>query len=266
MSIVALLSRHWPFANGSGRILDKYGKGIDLGVGDRTTQTSDGFPIRVLADDLIGRHILLSGKFDRSIVQVLLDHAQDGDTLLDIGANIGYVSACFLTLVKNSKAVCVEPQPGIVDLLRHNMAQFGGRATIHPVALSDTAGELRFHIDRINRGASQVADDGEVMVPAINAAKLLASMDRLDLIKIDVEGHEEPVFRAIGAELVRLKPRAILFEDHGTDAAPSGKIGTILNQAGYVIRGVDKRLFKTRLVPVRSAADCRTNDYLATIP
>ena len=32
-----------------------------------------GFSITVLADDLIGRHILLTGKFDHSIVTVLLD-------------------------------------------------------------------------------------------------------------------------------------------------------------------------------------------------
>ena len=52
------------FANGSGRILDKYARGIDLGSGKRTAQTSDGFPMRVYADDLIGRHPLMSGMFD----------------------------------------------------------------------------------------------------------------------------------------------------------------------------------------------------------
>lgn len=261
--LTAKLSRHWPFPNGSGRILDKFGRSIDLGSGERLAQTSDGFPLRVLADDLIGRHILLSGKFDRSIVQVLLDHARPGDALLDIGANVGYVAACFLTRVEGSSAICVEPQPGIVDLLQDNMAQFGSRVAVCPVALSDQPGELRFHIDCDNRGASRIADDGEVVVPAIDAAELLASLDTLDLIKIDVEGHEEPIFRAIEHQLTRLRPRAVLFEDHGTGAAPSGKIGRILRRAGYSVKGIDKRLLKTRLVPIRSEADCRFNDYVA---
>lgn len=261
--LLSTIVRHWPFANGSGRILDKFGKDIDLGHGERSTFASDGFPIRVLADDLIGRHILLSGKFDRSVVQVLLDHAKPGDTLLDIGANIGYVSACFLTQVPGGCTVCVEPQPRIVDLLKQNMAQFAGRATVHAVALSDAAGELRFHVDPMNRGGSKITPDGETIVPTMNAADLLGEMDKLDLIKIDVEGHEEPVLRAMQGELERLKPRAILFEEQGHGAAPQGRVGSILQAAGYAAFGIDKRLFKTKLVPIRDVADCRFNDYLA---
>ena len=122
MQFAPMISRFWPFANGSGRILDKYAKKIDFGKGERVAWTSDGFPLHVYADDLIGRHIIMSGKFDRSIVQVLLDQSRPGDVLLDIGANIGYVSTCFLSQVKDSTAYCVEPQPGIVDLLRKNLA------------------------------------------------------------------------------------------------------------------------------------------------
>jgi FkbM family methyltransferase len=263
MSIAPFIARYWPFANGSGRIIDNYAKNVSLGRGVRTTQASDGFSIQVLAEDLIGRHILLSGKFDRSIVQVLLDQARPGDTLLDIGANIGYVSACFLTLVSGSRVICVEPQPGIIDILRHNMAQFGDRSEVHAAALSDKPGELRFHIDWVNRGASKISEDGEIVIPALDGAILLASMERVDLIKIDVEGHEEQVLRAIEDQLRRLMPRAIVFEDQGLHAAPQGKIGAILGRAGYRVLGIDKQLFQTRLVPVHSKTDCRFNDYLA---
>src|SRR3546814_4846431 len=57
---------------------------------------------------------------------------------------------------------------------------------------------------------------------------LLATLPRLDLIKIDVEGHEEPVIRAIDTQLTRLAPRAILFEDQGNGAA--GEIGALLRR------------------------------------
>jgi len=261
MHPAAIAARYWPFANGSGRILDRFARGIDLGSGERIAATSDGFSMHVRADDLIGRHILLSGKFDRSIVQILLDEARPGDTLLDIGANIGYVSACFLARVPGSSAVCVEPQPGIVELLERNMAPFGERAIIHRVALSDREGELRFRIDPANRGASRVCDDGEIVVPAVHAGTILASMPRLDLVKIDVEGHEEPVFRAINAQLARLAPRAILFEDQKDGAV--GVIGDILRRHGYAIHGIEKRLTRTALVPILSRRDCRFNDYLA---
>jgi FkbM family methyltransferase len=213
MSPAALVARKWPFANGSGRILDKFAKGVDLGTGERVVRTTDGFPLHVYADDLIGRHIIMSGKFDRSVLQVLLDRAQVGDVLLDIGANIGYVSACFLARVGESRAICIEPQPRVVELLHRNMAQFGHRAAIHEVVLAEGPGELRFPVNPENRGASRVKEGGEISIAAIDAAALLRSQPKLDLIKIDVDGHEEPIFRAIEGELKRLRPRAILFED-----------------------------------------------------
>ena len=255
MHLAALASRFWPFANGSGRILDKYARGVDLGTGERIAQTSDGFPIHVYADDLIGRHILMSGKFDRSIVQVLLDHAKPGDTLLDIGANIGYVSACFLAKVKGSKSICIDPQPGIVDLLRKNMAQFGDRAEVMQLGLSDREGVLQFHIDKANRGASRIADYGEIELPVMEAAKVLATLPRVNLIKIDVEGHEAPILRSIAKELKRLKPRAILFEDH------EGRNNLAKLLPDYRVFGIDKKLMRTRLVPTTTGF----NDYLALI-
>ena len=71
------------------------------------------------------------------------------------------------------------------------------------------------------------------------------------------------IFQSIGEELKRLQPRAILFEDQTGAAAPDGVIGSILTAAGYRIYGIDKRLLKTVLIPVRSANDCQFNDYIA---
>lgn len=265
MQIVSLISRYWPFANGSGRIIDKYARSVNLGEGRRVAETSDGFSLQVYANDLIGRHILLSGKFDRSIVQVLLDHARPGDMLLDIGANIGYVSGVFLRQVRGSEVLCFEPQPGVVDLLRENLAQFGDRAVVVEAGLADCDGTLRFHVNVTNRGGSRISEDGEIEIPVREAGKALETIPKVDLVKIDVEGFEEPIFRALEHQLARLKPRAILFEDQSGAASPQGSIGSILARIGYGIYGIDKRLLTTRSVPIRSQIDCRFNDYLALL-
>lgn len=142
------------------------------------------------------------------------------------------------------------------------MAQFAGRAEVLQFGLSDKEGVLRFHVDTVNRGASRIVDDGEIEVPVREAAKVLSTFPRVDIVKIDVEGHEEPIFRSMANELRRLKPRAILFEDHGDGAAPDGKLGSLLPE--YRIFGIDKRLMATKLIPIDSKADCKFNDYLAT--
>jgi FkbM family methyltransferase len=257
MNLVPAIARRWPFANGSGRIIDRYARNIDLGSGERRVSTSDNFPITVLENDLIGRHIILTGKFDRSIIQVLLDCAHPGDILVDVGANIGYVSACFLANVPGSRVICVEPQPGIVELLRRNLGEFESRRSeVHETALSDRDGELCFHVDPLNRGASRISADGETSVPVMEAAKLFRSFARIDLLKIDVEGHELPIFRSIAGELDRLRPRAILFEDH----ACSAELRSILEAVGYRVAAIEKQLFRTRLSP-----QGRANDFLAVI-
>jgi FkbM family methyltransferase len=260
------LARYWPFANGSGRVLDRFAKSVKLGSGEITCKTSDGFYLTVLADDLIGRHIALSGKFDRSPVEQLLRWASPGDVLVDVGANIGYVSGCFLKNVPGGKVICIEPQPGVVDLLRNNLAQFGKRSVVHQVALSDDDADGWLQINSVNRGSSKIVgkqDADAVQVRMTNAGTLFSTFDRMDLLKIDVEGMEEVVFRSIEPELNRLEPKAILFEDQTGEAAPDGKIGSILNRAGYMIHSINKTLFKTKLTKVGACSDCRANDYLA---
>ncbi|MDB5577997.1 MAG: FkbM family methyltransferase [Bradyrhizobium sp.] len=264
---VSAISSHWPFANGSGRFIDKFGKGISLGGGIRTCHTSDGFELDVLESDHIGRHILFSGKFDRTPVQVLLDFGQTGDAILDVGANIGYVSCCLLQNIAESSIVSIEPQPEIVDLLRTNLARFPKeRSRVVEAALSDKHGVLELAIDPINRGASSVHGSPSaqlVQIQAVSAEQLLGDMARLDLMKMDVEGHEEHVFRSAERQLGSLQPRAIQFEDREGKAAPSGEIGAILGRIGYRTYGIRKDLFTTTLVLIENAADCRFNDYVA---
>ena len=193
---------------------------------------------------------------------MLCSLAEPGDTLLDIGANIGYVSASFLTGVPGSTLVSVEPQPGVVDLLKRNLDGFGHRATVYPYALSDRDGTAFFHVEENDRGASRLSNAGTAI--EIRSADSLfrdAKLNRLDLVKIDVEGHEEEVIRSCFSHFKRLQPKAILFEEQSNKSA--GIIGEMLRDAGYEINALKKKLTRLEFVPVRSAADCVSNDYIA---
>jgi hypothetical protein len=113
---VQIALRAWPFPRGAGRIIDRFLSNLKFANTLEDVATTDGFKMLVMPNDLIGRHIYLTGEFDRSIVEILCKFARPGDTLLDVGANIGYVSACFLANVPGSRVVAVEPQPAIVSL------------------------------------------------------------------------------------------------------------------------------------------------------
>jgi FkbM family methyltransferase len=222
-----------------------------------------------MPNELIGRHLYLTGEFDRSTVEVLLKFARGGDTLLDIGANIGYVSACFLSKVPDSTAIAVEPQPKVVDLLRANLDQFSSRANVVPVAISDRDGEGQLQIDRANRGASRLTSEDSPHAAKVNVwspERLFDTLQpaRIDLIKIDVEGHEASVFHGLEPFLAKYRPRLIMFEDHGTQASPDAPIGLLLARIGYLVFGVRKKLTRLAFKRIRSATDCQYNDYVAT--
>ena len=266
-TVIGGVARHWPFANGGGRLIDRLGSRLETGSGIQQCRTSDGFEMSVLGDDLIGRHILLSGQFDRSILGLLLDFAERGDQCIDVGANIGYVSCLLLHKVPGSKIISVEPQPGVVDLLRVNLGRFDpSRYEVVAAGLSDSDSEGFMHINPANRGGGTLVGekaDDSVTVPLISAAKVFGKLERLDLIKMDIEGHEENVFTAARAEIARLQPKAILFEDQKGKAAPDGSIGKLLGEIGYDVYAVHKTLLKTNLVPLRRGDQPSSNDYVA---
>lgn len=131
----------------------------------------------------------------------------------------------------------MELQPVVFDLLEANMSQFGDRASSIRMALSDRSGELSFHIDRTNHGASPISTEGDVRVPVQAAGGFLRGMGKVDLIKIDVEGHELPIFQSMADELRRMRPRAILFEQQSGDGSSGRPIGSILKAAGYKVYG-----------------------------
>lgn len=267
--MVQLLLRCWPFPRGSGRIVDRYFSEISFKDDISTVETTDGFSISVPPNDAVGRHIYLTGKFDRSIVEVLVAFSDPGDTLLDIGANLGYVSACFLKNVADSTAIAVEPQPFIVDLLQKNLGQFGNRQRVFPIALSDQDAEAWFYVDPQNKGKSRLvspAFEGARQIETRSTQRFLKELNvgKLDLLKIDVEGHEETILRAGRDQLKFLQPKIILFEGNQGPTGPSGgTVGLLLDDIGYTVYGLRKRLFNLSLEPLSSKNDSSYNDYVA---
>lgn len=127
-------------------------------------------------------------------------------TFLDIGANIGLYS---LLALKNPRSVAVhsfDPDSNTVPFLEANLRHSGSKNwSLHPVAISTTAGEMVLNKESGHSGASTLqsptfADAMQESVTAVNQDYLNANIasDNSDiLIKIDVEGHELSVLQAL---------------------------------------------------------------------
>ena len=173
---------------------------------------------------------------------------QDG-VFLDIGANIG-AYALFVAGITGPRAkiLAVEPQPDVFDKLVYNIAQNPyGKIKAVACAVADKAGELTLFIDLRNRGESSVKIVGthqgaEIRVPAVTLIGLCRSeaLDRIDAVKLDVEGAEDLILEPFLREAPEfLRPRLILVEN-GTDQWQID-LPALLERYGY------RRLAKTRL-------------------
>jgi FkbM family methyltransferase len=261
-----LLLKAWPFRRGAGRIVDVMFSSIEFEAGSTIITTTDNFRMTIPTNELIGRHLYLTGEFDRSIVEVLLFFAKPGDVLLDIGANIGYVSACFLQNIPGSTVLCVEPLARNTDFLWVNLAPFVTRFSIFQTALSDKTSEGWIEIWDNNLAASRLVPERtsrSIRAAIQSTNEFLAGIDEVHIIKIDAEGHEDRILSDAKEQLDRLRPRVVVFEHEGTQAAFTGSIGSLLGRLGYNIFGIKKGLIKLRLVPIRIASDCLYNDYVA---
>ncbi|MBF0193639.1 MAG: FkbM family methyltransferase [Magnetococcales bacterium] len=120
-----------------------------------------------------------------------------GDTVIDIGANIGYYTLLFAKLVgPQGKVYAFEPDPTNMDLLRKNVEVNGYKnVVIEQKALSEKSGTIQLYLNEGNKSDHRIFDSGDGR-KAINIETV--SLDEyfsdkqvdIDLIKIDIQGAE----------------------------------------------------------------------------
>jgi FkbM family methyltransferase len=132
-----------------------------------------------------------------------LDDLTNVSHIVDLGANVGYSTAYFLTRFPKARSIAVEPDPANFEVLARNLAPYGKRATaIHAGVWShvcslgiveSTAGAGR----EWGRQVREVASDYPGAVPGLDLGTLLSAhqINRVSLLKVDIEGAEAVVFR-----------------------------------------------------------------------
>lgn len=182
---------------------------------------------------------------ERPLRETLYRLAPRGGVAIDIGTNIGEVLLNFARRVgPEGRAIGFEPNPETFERCAANLALNPAlSAEIHPVALGDTQGELSFGRPcASNSGGDRVmaGGTGTIRVPVTTLDRFAdnAQLQRIDLIKIDVEGFELHVLR--GAENVVRRFRPTLFVELSDDnlQAQGGTARALvewIEQRGYAV-------------------------------
>ena len=164
----------------------------------------------------------------------------------DVGANYGLYAFSLRASVPDLLVEAFEPDPDCIALL-HRTLKLGGsdRVRVHPIALSDELGSMRFRRDLATGSTGSLlardhsSDDasdptGDSFIIDVMASTIDAESDRLgipDLIKIDVEGAELAVLRG-ARETLRSHVPIILLEC----TERQDDVRRLLEELGYEIR------------------------------
>ncbi|ALA59055.1 FkbM family methyltransferase [Nitrospira moscoviensis] len=130
---------------------------------------------------------------------------EDADVVVDIGANIGLSALYWLTRNHGSVVYCYEPSPMSYERLVANLRQYGPRVVPHRLAVSDFSGTAELGLEESGVYSSldlPAARRVECRVVHINDVleAVLARHGRIDVLKIDSEGHELRTIMAIRPE------------------------------------------------------------------
>jgi FkbM family methyltransferase len=177
-------------------------------------------------------------------------------TIVDVGANTGVYAALAAALNPNARVVAFEPNwrfaRGISACNRVN----GFSVEVHGVALSDSEG------DRPYDGYQLVSERtaGARPTPTTTLARIIEQegLESIDLMKLDVEGHEPQVLLGMGEYLRRFRPNMLLEiigldPDAGEEQAQ--RIRPLLRDLDYVFYSVDDCRGTARRLPELQASD-----------
>lgn len=199
-----------------------------------------------LEDRGISRTLLLFGERELEHKIMLERVLKPGMSVLDIGANIGYYALMELKMIgPTGQLIAVEPSPSNVSLLQTNLELNGYKnIEVHQMAVSDQTSTRAFFMSEMsnlntfhNTGTGALHLRGETIdvltttVPAVMAGR------PLDLIRMDVEGHEVEVLSGLvpAVESGDLMPM-VIFETHLSRYSPEHNIEAPLRRlfaAGY---------------------------------
>ncbi len=163
--------------------------------------------------------LVLGGNYEPHVTAVVKEVLKPGDTFVDVGANIGYFAAMGAHLVGASgHVVAIEPMDKNVQLI---LAMIW-RNRFENVAVLPYAASASNQI--VPMTTNSQSSNGEVVQPtdgrvpklfaqARTLDDMLRDLDRLDLIKFDIEGHELLAWRGFAEGIARHQP-LILTEFH----------------------------------------------------
>ena len=197
--------------------------------------------------DLRAEKDLWLGTYEPDFIRAIASFVSPGDTVYDVGANIGYLSLAMARAVGDAgHVVAFEPLPLNVERLHSNLSlnSEGRRVQVVGAAAGErtSKGQFLVHssggmgkLDSAAGRQEHYQDSIAIEVVALDDWIREAPADPPTLVKIDVEGGEALTLAGLRQTLERDRP-ILLMELHGPEAIQATR--EILSEANYSLHGM----------------------------
>jgi FkbM family methyltransferase len=178
----------------------------------------------------LGKEIIVKGEYERETVNAIVAHLKPASkpVFFDIGANIGAISVPVKKKLPSVNIHAFEASPATFHYLQKNFEANGltNETVVNKLIYSSCGKELNF-FDSVQYGKSSLAPtyaDKAIKVSSISidAYCLKNKIQKIDVVKIDVQGFELDVLKGMTALLKDRKIAAICFEFEDWAEAAAG--------------------------------------------
>ncbi|HEV7588593.1 MAG TPA: FkbM family methyltransferase [Longimicrobium sp.] len=177
---------------------------------------------------------ILLGTYEPEQTRLVVETIRPGDTVLDVGAHVGYYTVLSAVLAGPAGAVwSFEPNPRNAGFLRRH-AEINGlrRVRVEQAAVSDAEGTAHFDFGT-GSGTGHLANDGAIQVRTLRLDDFCTVHGIIPrAVKIDVEGAELAVLEGFAATVHAARP-VIFLSTHGPE--PHARCIAWLRARGYAL-------------------------------
>jgi len=179
----------------------------------------------------------LPGKRERVSMALWMRLAEEAEVILDVGANVGVYSLVAAAVNPAARVYGFEPLAELYGWYERNCALNSFDIHPHRTALSDEMGVGVMRGWVLEKGREEPGPEGEIVrTSRLDALIEAEGISRIDLVKLDVEGHEPDVLAGMGPYLAKYRP-SLLIE---VLSDPAGeRLEAMLGSLAYVYFDLD---------------------------
>ena len=167
----------------------------------------------------------LSNQYENRVCKATLRFLSSGAVCADVGAHIGFFTLLMAKIVgPTGKVYAFEAFPENAKLLQSNVKlnTYEERVVVENKAVgSTTAEEIDLYLGPSSFESSLMLNQSgdSITVPGISLGDYFSDVEKLDFVKMDIEGAESQAIPAMREQLIRLKPTVLLEIHQGAESA-----------------------------------------------